>query len=176
VALFVAAVQHLLLALLFFVIPFVALIYGQHAQDAAERAVQAQGIVIDGETLRRSGAQFAESRAEMMLPLGIGVVLLATAVLALVGGSSAVIVTLVVELLLLVVVGFVTYGQVFPTAFLRRAWATAKDERLRRIDIDRMMHAASSAFPAWLRPLVITRFGLATVGSAIVLILLATQS
>jgi hypothetical protein len=171
-ALVVAAVQELLLALLFFVIPFVALAYGERAQRAAERDVISQGVAIDGDTLRRSGAQFSESRMEMLLPLGIGVVLVVAAGIALLGGSRAVIVTWVVEVLLLVVVGSVTYGQVFPAASLTRAWAKADDERLRRIDVDRMMRAAGEEFPRWLRPLQIARFGLATVGSLVVMLLL----
>jgi len=171
-ALVLAAIQQVTLAVLFFVISSAALLYGEAAQRAAERDVAAQGIDIDGETLRRSGAQFSESRVELILPIGIGIVLIATAVLALLGGRVGVITTWVVEMLLLVVVGYVTYGQVFPSAFIKRPWATADDERLRRIDVDRMIRAAGQEFPVWLRPLQIARFGLATFGSFLVMTML----
>jgi hypothetical protein len=175
-ALPLAAVQQIALAVLFFVISSVALVYGDAAQAAAERDVAAQGVDIDGETLRRSGAQFSESRVELLLPIGIGIVLIATAVLALIGGRVGVITTWVVEMLLLVVVGYVTYGQVFPAAFLKRPWATADDERLRRIDVERMIEAAGQEFPGWLRPLQIARFGLATLGSLLVMTMLLSGS
>lgn len=42
------------------------------------------------------------------------------------------------------------------------------------IDAKRVMDAASAAFPAWIRPLIATRFVLVTIGSALVLLLLAT--
>jgi len=75
-----------------------------------------------------------------------------------------------------VVVGYVTYGQVFPAAFLKRPWAKADDERLRRIDVDRMIEAAGREFPGWLRPLQIARFGLATFGSLLVMTMLLLGS
>jgi len=174
-ALTVAAAQQLLLALTFAIIPFVALAYGDRVQRAAERSVADQGIDVDGETLRRSGAQFSESRAEMLLPLGIAVLLVATATAALMELPIAWALTWVIEIALLVVVGAVTYGQVFPARYLKRAWARSDDERLRRIDVDELMRAAGREFPGWLRPLQIMRFLLATVGSVLVMILLLVQ-
>jgi hypothetical protein len=70
------------------------------------------------------------------------------------------------------VVGLVTYGQVFPASYLKRAWAKADDERLRRVDVDRMMQVAGDEFPGWLRPLQVARFALATFGSLLVMALL----
>jgi hypothetical protein len=104
-ALVLAAIQQLALAVLFFVISSVALLFGDAAQAAAERDVAAQGVDIDGETLRASGAQFSESRVELILPIGIGIALIATAMVALLGGRVGVVTTWVVETLLLVVVG-----------------------------------------------------------------------
>jgi hypothetical protein len=175
-ALVLAAIQQIALAVLFFVISSAAFVFGDAAQAAAQRDVAAQGIDIDGETLRASGAQFSESRVELLLPLGIGIVLIVTAVIALVGGRIGVVVTWIVEALLLVIVGYVTYGQVFPATFLKGPWARADDERLSRIDVDRMMIAAGRAFPAWLRPLQFVRFALATFGSLLVMAMLVAGS
>jgi hypothetical protein len=171
-ALSVAAAQQLLLAVLFFVIPFVALRFGQGAQRAAEQSVAAQGIDIDAETLLRNGARFVESEAEMLLPLGIGAILVIVAWLNLTQRPLARPITWAVEALLLLVVGLVTAAQVFPAPYVKRAWARSDDERLRRIDVTAMMSAAGGAFPWWLRPLQLMRFFLATVGSLVVMGLL----
>ena len=98
--------------------------------------------------------------------------LVVVAILNLTGSPIRWTATWVIELLLLVVVGLVTYGQVFPARGLKRRWTSADDERLRRIDVDALMKAASAAFPRWLRPLHVVRFVLATAGSAVVIVLL----
>jgi hypothetical protein len=43
----------------------------------------------------------------------------------------------------------------------------------RKVDLRRFMDAASAALPDWLRPMAVTRFVLVTLGSALVLLLLA---
>ncbi|MFF5204887.1 hypothetical protein [Streptosporangium sp. NPDC000396] len=47
---------------------------------------------------------------------------------------------------------------------------------MRKIDARAVIAAASSGFPSWLRPLVLVRFPLATLGSILVIILLMTPA
>ncbi|MGI5146307.1 hypothetical protein ACQEVC_07940 [Plantactinospora sp. CA-294935] len=49
-------------------------------------------------------------------------------------------------------------------------------DAVRGIDVEAFIEAARRAFPRLLRPLVITRFALVTVGSALVIVLLAVPS
>lgn len=109
----------------------------------------------------------------MILPLGIAVVLTIIGRLNLAGAEIGRTLTWIIEPLLLVIVGFVTAGQVFPTWYIQRAWKHAEDTRLHHIRVEAFVQAAAQAFPAWLRPLQVVRFGLATVGSVVVMVLLA---
>jgi hypothetical protein len=168
----VTAAQQLIVGLLFFAIGTSAYRFGDEAQRAAEKNIAAQGIVIDNQTLRRSGLQLAESRTTLLFPLGIGTILVVAAWLVWSQSPAALAIAWTVEILLLVVVGVVTAAQVFPARFLAHAWARAEDERLRRIDVHAVMQQAEDAFPPWVRPLIVARFVLATVGSLVVIVLL----
>ncbi len=63
--------------------------------------------------------------------------------------------------------------QVFPTWYIKRTFRHAEDKRLHHVNVEAFVQAAATAFPAWLRPLQVFRFGLATVGSVVVILLLA---
>ena len=65
--------------------------------------------------------------------------------------------------------------QVFATGYIRRSFGKA-DDTLRDIDVGSFMDAAEKAFPSGFRSLVIARFLLATVGSIMVITLMATSS
>ncbi|GAA5042391.1 hypothetical protein HNP84_002171 [Thermocatellispora tengchongensis] len=65
-------------------------------------------------------------------------------------------------------------GQVFAGRYAEAVLAKSGDAAARAVDARRVIAAASGRFPAWLRPLVVARFGLATLGSLFVIILLAT--
>jgi hypothetical protein len=49
-----------------FIIPIIALLYGAHAQEAAENIVSDQGF--DKDLLLKNGVKFSESRIESLLP------------------------------------------------------------------------------------------------------------
>ncbi|MGW2018492.1 hypothetical protein [Streptomyces sp. NPDC001927] len=165
-----AASLQLLLAATFFVIPVVAWFRGGAAQQAAEAEMARQGH--GAEVLARHGIAFKEKAWEFALALGIGVTMTALGALTLTGSDLGRTLSFVVEPLVLLVVGFITAGQVFATRYTEAAFARSEDAAVRAIDAKAVIAAAGSALPNWLRPVVLTRFALATLGSVLVLIAL----
>ncbi|MFD7630330.1 hypothetical protein ACFV7Q_30645 [Streptomyces sp. NPDC059851] len=165
-----AATLQLLLAATFFVIPTVAWIRGGASQDAAEAEIDRQGH--SPSVLAQHGIAFREKPWELTLALAIGATLTALGVLNLAGDPTGRLLSWIVEPLVLLGVGFITAGQVFATAYTRAAFARSADPALHAVDAAALIAAANVPFPTWLRPLVLTRFALATAGSALVLLLL----
>jgi hypothetical protein len=111
--------------------------------------------------------RFAETTAEMLFPLAIGLVIAAVGAVNLAGISGGRIASWVLAPLLVIGGGFVTGSQVFAG----RATAAA----LRKVtDVDgyAIVDAAARTYPAVLRPLIIARFALTTLGTLAVVILL----
>lgn len=165
-----AATLQLLLAATFFVIPVVAWFRGGASQDSAEAEIRRQGH--SPAVLAQHGIAFREKPWEFALALTIGATLTVLGVLNLTENPSGRLLSWIIEPLVLVGVGFITTGQVFATAYTRAAFARSADPAVRTVDTPALMAAANAPFPAWLRPLVLTRFALATLGSAVVLLLL----
>ena len=163
------------LGVTFLVIGVTARHYGDQAQQAAEQAVIDQGVAQETDFLLNHKVKFSESSVEMLLPLAIGVLLLVVGILNLPGSGLSRTLSWVLEPLVLVIVGFVTSGQVFVSSYLKRAFKNSQDAQLRQIDVDALMKRAATAFPAWLHPLQVVRFVLATVGSVVVLALFVLQ-
>jgi hypothetical protein len=167
----VAAGIQIATAALFLVQAVVAYRYGDAAQAAAEAEVVKQGFPV--EVLAQRGVKFKESAAEMPLPVGIAVVLLVLASLNLAGVAIGRIITWIFQSIFLVVGGFVTASQVFSVQQLESAFKKSGDTTLQAIDVRKFVAAAMSAFPPGFRYLVVARFVLTTVGSALVIVLLA---
>ncbi|MFK0258517.1 hypothetical protein [Streptomyces sp. NPDC090445] len=165
-----AAILQLLLAATFFVIPTIAWTRGGASQDAAEAEISRQGH--SPSVLAQHGIAFREKPWELALALTIGVALTALGVLNLTGNPTGRLLSWIAEPVVLLGVGFITAGQVFATAYTRAAFARSADSALHTVDAAALIAAANTPFPAWLRPLVLTRFALATAGSAAVLLLL----
>src|SRR5947209_3974614 len=67
-------------------------------------------------------------------------------------------------------------GQVFAARYTRAALARSDDPAVRTLDADAVLNAAVAELPPWVRPVVVLRFGLVTVGSPLVIVLLALPS
>ncbi|MFF9016311.1 hypothetical protein ACF09C_25495 [Streptomyces sp. NPDC014870] len=161
----------LLLAATFFVIPVVAWFRGGAAQRAAEAELARQGQGAD--VLARHGIAFKEKVWEFAVALGIGVTMTVLGALNLAGSDLGRTLSFVVEPLVLLVVGFITAGQVFAVRYTEAAFARSEDAAVRALDAKAVIAAAKTALPTWMRPVVLTRFALATLGSALVLVTLA---
>jgi hypothetical protein len=145
--------------------------YGSRAQAAAEADVVRQGY--RARLLVEARVRFVESTIELTLPLLIGAIVGTLGVLNLMGSAPSRTMTWVVQTVLLLAGGFITLQQVFASRFVRSAFLKSRDESLHRIDVDSFMREAAAAFPTWFRPLVVVRFGLVTLGSLLVMVLLA---
>ncbi|GAB2720627.1 hypothetical protein [Nocardia thraciensis] len=172
VSIALAVVLQLLLAATMIVMPVVAWIRGGRAQLAAEQAVVRQGCA--PEMLAEHGIRLEEKVWEFALALGIAAVLITLAILNITG--TARVVSLVAEPVLLLAVGSVTTSQVFAARYTQAAFRKSGDPAVRAIDARAVIEAAGSEFPSWLRPLVLTRFALATAGSLATIVLLLTPA
>jgi hypothetical protein len=143
---------------------------GAAGQRAAEAEVARQGFPV--ELLARHRVRIEESAAELMLPLGIAGILATLATLNLSASDIGPPATWILQPILLVVGGFITAGQVFTVRFVEAAFRKSRDPDARAVDVRAVIDTGSAAFPRWLRPMVVTRFVLVTLGSAIVLLLL----
>jgi hypothetical protein len=144
--------------------------YGAAGQRAAEAEVARQGFPV--ELLARHRVRLEERGAELVLPLGIAGILATLATLNLAASAIGPPATRILQPILLVGGGFITAGQVFAVRFVEAAFRRSPDPDARAVDVRAVLDAGSAAFPPWLRPLVVTRFVLVTLGSAVVLLLL----
>lgn len=108
-----------------------------------------------------------------MLPLAIAACLGTLASLNLAGNPTGRIVTWIFQPIFLLGGGVVTAGQVFAVRQLQSAFSKSGDATLRSINVKAFVDAAMGAFPTGFRYLVAARFALTTVGSLLVIILLA---
>jgi hypothetical protein len=170
----VASALQLIIAATFVVIPVVGYLFGARAQRAAEAEVEAQGYPPG--LLAERGVKFNEGPVDILLPVAIALSLIALASLNLAGRGVGRTLSLVVQPILLVAGGLVTAGQVFTVRYIESAFRRAADPTLQGISVRAFVEAARDAFPAWLPYLVAARFVLLTVGSVIVIALLATPA
>ncbi|MER6998592.1 hypothetical protein [Streptomyces sp. NPDC000410] len=170
----IAIALQVLLAVTFLIIPIAAWIHGGAAQLAAEREMHRQGH--PAAVLERHGIRFREKPWELALALSICAILTALGSLNLAASGTGRLLSWIIEPLVLVVVGFITAGQVFATQYTAAAFKRSDDDAVRNIDARAVIAAANSALPSWLRPVVLVRFPLATLGSVLVIILLSTPA
>lgn len=122
--------------------------------------------------LNRHGIAFEEKVGELVLALSIGVTMTVLGALTLAESATGRIVSFVAEPLVLLVVGFITAGQVFAVRYTEPAFRRSQEAAVRAIDAKAVIAAANTAFPSWLRAVVLFRFGLATLGSVLVVLLM----
>ncbi|MCE7004572.1 hypothetical protein LWC34_17310 [Kibdelosporangium philippinense] len=168
-----AGVLQLLLAATFVIVPVIAYRHGTQAQQAAEADVARQGFPI--EVLTRHRIRFAESAMETLFPFGIALFLAVLALLNLTGTETGRVLSLVAQPIMFIGGGFITAGQMFPVRFIGAALKKSSDATARTLDVQSFVDAATAAFPSWLRPIIVTRFALVTVGSLLVIALLALR-
>lgn len=168
----IAALQYAT-AVTFLVIGLAAYRYGAAGQRAVEAEVTRQGFPV--EILTRHGVRIEESFAELMLPLGIAAILASLATLNLAAPDVGRTATWIIQPILLVAGGYITASQVFAVRLVEAAFRKSQDPDTRAVDVRRVMEAATAAFPVWLRPMIVTRFILVTLGSVFVLLLLGVS-
>jgi hypothetical protein len=194
----IAGVLQLLLAATFVIVPLGGAHYGAAAQRAAEADLVRQGRPADlvrqgrpadlvrqgrpadlvrqgrpADLLSAHGIDFTASRASVAIACSIGAVLAVLAVLVLAGSGPGRIATWVAMAVMIVLGLVVMPGEVFTTRYVAAAFRKSDDPRLDGIDVAAFVNAAAGQFPSWLLFAIAARFALATIGSAIVIVLLA---
>jgi hypothetical protein len=169
-----AAVLQLLLATTFLIMPTLAYLYGARAQAAAEAEAVRQGFPAG--VLARNNVNFGEGAVGLLLAVAIALGLVVLAVLNLAGNPAGRIGSWIVQPLLLIAGGLILSRQVFTARFLATAFRNSTDATLAGINVQAFVDAATGAYPAWFPYVVNARFVLATLGSLLIIILLAVPS
>ena len=126
--------------------------------------------------LVRNNIRFTEGPGLLTIPFAITFLSAVLGLLNLAGKRVAWTVSLVYEPILLIVGGLIG-GQVFAAQLLEHAFKTSGDVTLARLNAKAIVTAVTKAWPPWFYPYTAyARFGLATFGSLLVIILLLTPS
>src|SRR5262249_12163312 len=168
-----AVMLQLSLAATFVVMPIAVYLHGGAAQCAAEVEAARQGAPVG--VLAEYRIRLDEKAGGFVLALTIAACLTALAALNLAGNPTGQILSWIAEPIVLAAVGFVCAGQVFAVRHTQAAFNRSDDRRVRSIDARAVMSAAMGAMPWWIRPVIFVRFGLATLGSLLVIGCLVTR-
>lgn len=166
-----AVLLQFLLAVTFVVIPIVGARHGPAAQRAAENNVTGQGFPVT--MLAERGVNFGASRGSVVAASAIGVCFAVLAALNLAGSDTGWLLTWILQPLLFIAGLIIMPGEVFTTRYVEASFRKAG---VRDVNVRAFVDAANAAYPPWLRSVIVTRFALATLGSILVVILLALPS
>jgi hypothetical protein len=169
-----AALLQLLLAATFVIMPTLAFLYGARAQAAAEAEVARQGFPADA--LARNHVNFGEGPVGLLLAVAIALGLAVLAVLNLDGNPAGRLGSWILQPLLFIAGALILSRQVFTARFLASAFRSSGDATLAGINVKAFVDAAAHAYPAWFPSVVSARFVLATLGSLLIITLLAVPS
>jgi hypothetical protein len=164
------SITQLLIAISFAAMATIAYRHGNAAQRAADAEAARQGL--PNGTLARHQIRIEESKAEMALPLAIAAAFAVLSGLNATAAPAGRTLTWIMQPLILIAGGFVTAGQVFVVRHVQAVARRSDDPALRKADIRAIITSAQAAFPSWVRPLIVLRFFLVTVGSLVILVLL----
>jgi hypothetical protein len=163
-----------LLAATFMIIAATGGRYGPSAQRAAETEVTRQRF--PARVLAQRRINFGASRASIIIAISIGLCLATLASLNLAGNGTGQILSWIFQSIVLILGCVIMPSEVFLVRGIESAFKKSGDPALRDINVKAFVDAAVGAFPAWYRYMIAARFVLATVGSLLVVILLAVPS
>ncbi len=168
-----AVVLQLLLAVAMVVSGVLNFVYGADAQQAYEDELAAQGAG-DSQLAVDSGG--FEGTSNLVFPIVVAALMVVLALLNAVGNRVGRILSWVFQPLVLVCGGIVLAGSLFAVPLMQWGFDNAGDERLEGLDASALVEAAYGAFPAWSFVVDWAVALLATLGSLLVIILLAVPS
>ena len=151
----------------------VSLLYGSDAQAAFEAEVRAQGV--SPEDLPQGFGDLDSPMNWVPTLVGVAIVALLAALNSR-GVRPARILTWIVQPLVLVCGGFIFIGQLAMSASLQIALDNSGDSRLEGLEAEPMVEAIMGAYPSWSALVDWAVLVLATLGSLLVIILLAVPS
>lgn len=169
-----AATLQLLAVVPFLIGSTVVLVYGADAQVAAEREVARQGL--PAAILANHGVSFGSNTAEIPFPIAIALILTTLALLNMAGKRAGRILSWIFHPILFVAGCIIIPGQVFTAGFMESSFKNSGDPMLARIDVPALVDAARHVLPGWLLYVDVGKLVLTTLGSLLVIILLAVPS
>lgn len=170
----IAAVLQLLTTVPFVLGTFVVLVHGARAQAAAEAEVARQGL--PPSVLAEHGISFGDNTAELPFAIAIIAILGALALLNLYGRRLGRILSWVFQPILFVAGAALVPGQVFLVPLLESAFKSSGDPALARIDVPVLVDVVTQVMPGWLIYANVAKLTLTTLGSVLVVVLLALPS
>lgn len=169
-----AAILQLLTTIPFVIGTFVVLVHGARAQAAAEAEVARQGL--PPSLLAEHGISFGDNVAELPFAVAIVLALATLALLNLNGKRLGRILSWIFQPILFIAGVIIIPGQVFVAPLLESAFKSSGDPALARIDVPALVDAAVQVMPGWLLYANIGKLALTTLGSVLVVVLLALPS
>ncbi|MGN9837271.1 hypothetical protein ACTMTI_04000 [Nonomuraea sp. H19] len=169
-----AAAVQLLTAVPFVLGTYVVLAYGAAAQAVAEAEVARQGL--PPSVLAEHGISFGNNTAELPFAIAIVLILGALALLNLNGKRLGRILSWVLQPVLFLAGAVIVPGQVFVAPLLESVFMNSGDPALARIDVPALVGAATQVMPGWLLYANVGKLTLTTLGSVLVVVLLALPS
>jgi hypothetical protein len=166
-----ASLLQFLLAATFLILPAVGRLRGPDAQRAAEADVARQDFPVAVLAQRR--IDFGASRASVVLAVAIGLCFATLGALDLAGSEVGRTLSWICQPIILVLGAVIMPGEVFTVRYVESAFEKSGDPALRGIDVKAFVDAARGAYPGWFGFVVAARLALATVGSLLVIVLLA---
>ncbi|WP_327586348.1 hypothetical protein OHA25_04525 [Nonomuraea sp. NBC_00507] len=167
-----AATLQLLSAVPFVLGTYVVLVHGTGAQAAAEAEVARQGL--PPSILAEHGISFGSNTAELPFTVAIVLILAMLALLNLNGKRLGRVLSWIFQPILFVAGAIIVPRQVWVTPLLESTFKS--DPVLARIDVPALVDAALQAMPGWLLHANVGKLALTTLGSALVIVLLALPS
>jgi hypothetical protein len=169
-----AAMLQLLIALAFLSAPIVGFVYGADAQAAAEAEVVRQGF--PAAVLAENNIAFDEGGAATVLPVVVALGMTTLALLNMAGKRVGQILSWIFQPIVLAGNVAIMASQRFAAQAVESAFESSGNATLQSIDVQALLDAAESGFPGWLPYLVNVRFVVVTLGSVLVIVLLAIRS
>ncbi|SEF85510.1 hypothetical protein SAMN05444920_101852 [Nonomuraea solani] len=174
VSVVIASVLQFLLAATFMIMSIAVHTHGGRAQRAAEAVLARHGL--PGDVLARHRIKFEETITELLFPVSIAVVMTVLGVLTLAGSGPGRIASWVAAGLMTTAGAAVMVSQMFAEKVVAAVFRRSADPAVRDLDAAAVVGAARAALPAWASAMIVIRFLLATLGSILVIVLLATPA
>ncbi|WP_155830310.1 hypothetical protein [Glycomyces tenuis] len=168
-----AVVLQLLLAAAMAATAVLTMLYGADAQEAYEAELNAQGVDVD--TLPAGSTSFGGG-SNLVFPIVVIVILVVLALLNAAGNRVGRILTWVFQPLVLICGGFVFASALFGEQLTQWAFDNSGDETLESLDAGQLLEAAYNAYPGWSVVVDWATVLLTTLGSLLVIILLAVPA
>lgn len=149
----------------------VSALYGADAQAAAEAELAAQGYSMAD---LPEGTTFESDATSWVVPIVAGVLVIVLGLLNGAGKRPARIITWVVQPLVLLCGGFIAVSQLFAADFLQASIEASGGPE--GIDTQSLIDALAGVYPAWTNVVFYGAFALATLGSLLVIVLLAVPA